>query len=215
MEVPPQSRRRGLVGETWFPPRERAEGERRSFQGREELAAAQHPFELVAPVRLVVQLLTSIVLKPFGVVARPRQARDLSEEEFRTLVDAGSAQGQVDARERRLIHRVFEFNDKNVGQVMTPRERIFAWWKPMCASRCCARTGTWRRRAKPCACWCSPWPARTRGSVTSRHAWTRVYCHRTTCCRPRRSGRVSRCLISDGRSERSAGCFRASSACSA
>jgi putative hemolysin len=81
---------------------------------------------VIAPARLVVQVLTSLVLKPFGVVARPRAARDLSEEEFRTLVDAGSAQGQVDARERRLIHRVFEFNDKNVGQVMTPRDRIFA-----------------------------------------------------------------------------------------
>jgi CBS domain containing-hemolysin-like protein len=51
--------------------------------------------------------------------------RDLSEQEFRSLVDAGSAQGQVDASERRLIHRVFEFSDKNVGQVMTPRDRIF------------------------------------------------------------------------------------------
>jgi CBS domain containing-hemolysin-like protein len=81
---------------------------------------------VVAPARFVVQLMTGILLKPLGVVARPRPARDLSEEEFRTLVDAGSAQGQVDARERRLIHRVFEFNDKNVGQVMTPRERIFA-----------------------------------------------------------------------------------------
>jgi len=80
----------------------------------------------IAPARLVVQALTGLVLRPFGVVARPRPTRDLSEEEFRTLVDAGSAQGQVDARERRLIHRVFEFNDKNVGQVMTPRERIFA-----------------------------------------------------------------------------------------
>src|SRR5712692_3936571 len=29
-EVPPVVRRRGFVGETWFPPRERAEGERRS-----------------------------------------------------------------------------------------------------------------------------------------------------------------------------------------
>ena len=58
--------------------------------------------------------------------ARTRPARDLSEQEFRSLVDAGSAQGQVDARERRLIHRVFEFSDKNVGQVMTPRDRIFA-----------------------------------------------------------------------------------------
>src|SRR5256884_2570689 len=32
-EVPPHLWRRGLVGETGFPPRERAEGERRSFLG--------------------------------------------------------------------------------------------------------------------------------------------------------------------------------------
>jgi CBS domain containing-hemolysin-like protein len=81
---------------------------------------------LVTPARLVLQLVTSVLLRPFGDAVRARPARDLSEAEFRTLVDAGSAQGQVDARERRLIHRVFEFNDKNVGQVMTPRERIFA-----------------------------------------------------------------------------------------
>ena len=81
---------------------------------------------LLTPLRVIVQLVTSVVLAPLGEAARTRPARDLSEEEFRTLVDAGSAQGQVDARERRLIHRVFEFSDKNVGQVMTPRERIFA-----------------------------------------------------------------------------------------
>ena len=81
---------------------------------------------LVTPVRLVLQTISDIVLRPFGEAVRKRQPRDLSEEEFRNLVDAGSAQGQVDARERRLIHRVFEFSDKNVGQVMTPRERMFA-----------------------------------------------------------------------------------------
>ena len=80
----------------------------------------------VTPIRWVVQAVASVLLAPFGDAARTRPARDLSEEEFRTLVDAGSAQGQVDARERRLIHRVFEFSDKNVGQVMTSRERIFA-----------------------------------------------------------------------------------------
>ena len=80
----------------------------------------------VLPLRLVIRAATAVVLGPFGAAARQRPAHDLSEEEFRTLVDAGSVQGQVDARERRLIHRVFEFNDKNVGQVMTPRDRIFA-----------------------------------------------------------------------------------------
>jgi putative hemolysin len=81
---------------------------------------------LVKPIHYVLHYASEVVLRPLGASARTRPARDLSEEEFRTLVDAGSAQGQVDARERRLIHRVFEFNDKNVGQVMTPRERIFA-----------------------------------------------------------------------------------------
>lgn len=81
---------------------------------------------VLTPVRLIIHYASEILLRPLGASARTRPARDLSEEEFRTLIDAGSAQGQVDARERRLIHRVFEFNDKNVGQVMTPRDRIFA-----------------------------------------------------------------------------------------
>jgi len=81
---------------------------------------------LVTPARLIVHYTSDILLRPLGASARTRPTRDLSEEEFRSMVDAGNAQGQVDARERRLIHRVFEFNDKNVGQVMTPRERMFA-----------------------------------------------------------------------------------------
>jgi CBS domain containing-hemolysin-like protein len=81
---------------------------------------------LVTPVRIVVNLLAEVFLRPLGDAVRTRPVRDLSEQEFRSLVDAGTSQGQVDARERRLIHRVFEFSDKNVGQVMTPRDRIFA-----------------------------------------------------------------------------------------
>ncbi len=81
---------------------------------------------VVSPIRIVIVGFTTVLLRPFGDAARARPKQDLSEAEFRKLVDAGSAQGQVDARERRLIHRVFEFSDKNVGQVMTPRERIFA-----------------------------------------------------------------------------------------
>jgi putative hemolysin len=79
---------------------------------------------VMSPVRWIVQAVTAAVLRP--VVDADRPARDLTEEEFKSLVDAGSAQGQVDARERRLIHRVFDFADKNVGQIMTPRERMVA-----------------------------------------------------------------------------------------
>lgn len=81
---------------------------------------------LMTPIRIVMQTLSTILLRPFGDAVRTRPTRDLSEDDFKALIDASSAQGQVDARERRLIHRVFEFNDKNVGQVMTPRDRMFA-----------------------------------------------------------------------------------------
>lgn len=80
---------------------------------------------VITPVRWIIHGVAELLARPFGGAARPRAA-DLSEEEFRKLVDAGSAQGQVDARERRLIHRVFEFGDKNIGQVMTPRDKVFA-----------------------------------------------------------------------------------------
>jgi putative hemolysin len=81
---------------------------------------------VVWPVRWVVQTSVEGLAKAFGSGGRSRGGGDLSEEEFRKLVDAGSAQGQVDARERRLIHKVFEFGDKNVGQIMTPRDKVFA-----------------------------------------------------------------------------------------
>jgi putative hemolysin len=80
---------------------------------------------LITPVRWIIHGVSELLARPLGGANRPRAA-DLSEEEFRKLVDAGSAQGQVDARERRLIHKVFEFGDKNVGQVMTPRDKVFA-----------------------------------------------------------------------------------------
>ncbi len=79
---------------------------------------------LVTPVRVVINLASELLLRPLGEAARTRPVRDLSEQEFKNLVD--QAQGQVDARERRMIHRVFDFADKNVGQVMTPRDQIFA-----------------------------------------------------------------------------------------
>jgi CBS domain containing-hemolysin-like protein len=81
---------------------------------------------LLAPVRWLVQGTSELLLRPLGDPGRTRPDRDMTEEEFRSLLDAGSAQGQVDARERRLIHKVFEFSDKSVGQVMTPRDKIFA-----------------------------------------------------------------------------------------
>lgn len=91
---------------------------------------AAHPiwlFGLIGtPVRVVVTAVSWVILRPFGGAAPRKEARDLSEAEFMALVDAGSEEGQVDARERRLIHKVFEFGDKTVAEAMVPRARLFA-----------------------------------------------------------------------------------------
>ncbi|GAB4520107.1 MAG: hemolysin family protein [Haliangiales bacterium] len=81
---------------------------------------------VVTPLRMLVLAAADLLLWPFGGSTRQGMLRDLSEEEFRRLVDAGNAEGEVDAREQRFIHSVFEFGDKTVAEVMEPRDRIFA-----------------------------------------------------------------------------------------
>jgi putative hemolysin len=47
------------------------------------------------------------------------------ENEFRRLVDIGRREGAIEEEEREIIHKVFEFTDKRVGDIMTPVERVF------------------------------------------------------------------------------------------
>jgi putative hemolysin len=50
----------------------------------------------------------------------------VSETEFRALLRAGETQGEVEAAERELINRVFDFGGRRAQEIMTVRERIFA-----------------------------------------------------------------------------------------
>jgi CBS domain containing-hemolysin-like protein len=80
---------------------------------------------LIAPLRILLQTISSLVLAAFG--ARPMTREEgLREEEFRALVDVGSEEGELQVAERRLIHNVFEFGDTTVGKVMTPADKVFA-----------------------------------------------------------------------------------------
>lgn len=50
----------------------------------------------------------------------------LSEEEFRTAINIGEAEGVVAGSEAEMLHKVFEFTDSPVSKVMVPRTEI-AW----------------------------------------------------------------------------------------
>ena len=49
-----------------------------------------------------------------------------NDDDIQALIDIGEAEGIIEEEERELIHSVFEFGDKSVGEVMTPRTAIIA-----------------------------------------------------------------------------------------
>jgi len=50
----------------------------------------------------------------------------ISEEEFRTAINIGQAEGVVEGHEAEMLHKVFEFTDRPVSKIMVPRTEI-AW----------------------------------------------------------------------------------------
>ncbi|MDR0642817.1 MAG: hemolysin family protein [Treponema sp.] len=49
---------------------------------------------------------------------------DITEEEIRLMIDAGSARGAINASEKEIIHNVFEFDDINAAEIMTHRRYV-------------------------------------------------------------------------------------------
>ena len=72
--------------------------------------------------------------RSFDRLREQEEAEELTEEEeeedtnddIQALIEVGEAEGIIEEEERELIHSVFEFGDKLVGEVMTPRTAIVA-----------------------------------------------------------------------------------------
>lgn len=80
---------------------------------------------LSTPVRWVISGVSAGILRIFGFKLEGRSS-EIGEAELRDLVDVGSEVGELEAAERRLIHRVFEFGDRLVSQIMTPMRDVFS-----------------------------------------------------------------------------------------
>jgi CBS domain containing-hemolysin-like protein len=76
------------------------------------------------PVVAALEKIPNLILKRFG--QRKVQNDDvLMEDEFKTLIDAGSREGVVDEAQKGLITRIFELGDKPVTDIMIPRVDMF------------------------------------------------------------------------------------------
>ncbi len=99
------------------------------------LAAASegYAFIVARPLRLVMWLLSPLarlMALPARLISRGRgQAVGLispfvTEDELRMLISIGAQEGTVDASQREMLHRVFQFADRRAVEVMTPRTEI-------------------------------------------------------------------------------------------
>jgi CBS domain containing-hemolysin-like protein len=86
------------------------------------LAAADR---VLQPATRTLARLTTAATHLVARRVRPREPA-LSEEEIKMLVTMGWEQGLVGAREKDFIHNVFELDDRWIGEIATPRQRVFA-----------------------------------------------------------------------------------------
>lgn len=79
------------------------------------------------PIVWFLSVSTNLVLRLCGI--DPTEAEDqVSEEEIRMLVDAGSEKGTIDYQEKEFIQNVFEFNDTMAGDIATHRTDVTILW---------------------------------------------------------------------------------------
>ncbi|MDR3324727.1 MAG: hemolysin family protein [Spirochaetaceae bacterium] len=84
---------------------------------------------LFAPLIWLLSLCTNLILRIVRIDPQSDE-NEITEEEIRLMVDAGSAQGAIEEREKEIINNVFEFDDKNAGDLMTHRlDTVILWLK--------------------------------------------------------------------------------------
>ena len=80
------------------------------------------------PVVWFLSVSTDAVLRLMGI--DPNEAEEqVSEEEIRMMVDAGSEKGAIDEEEKELIENIFEFDDLTAEEIATHRTDVTILWK--------------------------------------------------------------------------------------
>lgn len=98
----------------------------------EKLALAMSAFidliaRLFAPVVWLLTASTNGMLRLLGIDPNAEDD-EVSEEEIRMMVDAGSEKGAIDIEEKEFIQNVFEFDDLTAGDITTHRTEISLLW---------------------------------------------------------------------------------------
>jgi len=80
---------------------------------------------LAAPLVRFLVWITNLIAKPFG--GQPRRGMPIvTQEEIKTLVDAGEEGGVIEEEEKEMIYSIFEFGETVAREVMVPRMDVLA-----------------------------------------------------------------------------------------
>jgi len=80
---------------------------------------------LAAPLVRFLVWSTNLISKPFG--GQPRRGMPIvTQEEIKTLVDAGEEGGIIEEEEKEMIYSIFEFGETVAREVMVPRMDVLA-----------------------------------------------------------------------------------------
>ena len=73
-------------------------------------------------IRLFIGI-SNFILKMLRIETTKRSPL-ITEEELRLMIEIGKEEGVLSDEERKMLHRIFEFGDTKVSEVMVPKEKI-------------------------------------------------------------------------------------------
>jgi len=77
------------------------------------------------PIISVFMGIGNFILKMLGI-KYTKKSPLITEEELRLMIEVGKEEGVVSDEERKMLHRIFEFGDTRLSDVMIPKEKIIA-----------------------------------------------------------------------------------------
>jgi len=83
--------------------------------------------KLFAPIVWLLTFSTNNLLRLIGIDP-DEQEDEVTEEEIRMMVDAGTEKGTIDCEEKEMIQNVFEFDDIDIEEVCTHRTEVSMLW---------------------------------------------------------------------------------------
>ncbi|MDD5255732.1 MAG: CNNM domain-containing protein, partial [Candidatus Omnitrophica bacterium] len=81
--------------------------------------------KVLNPVVNVFTALNNLILRILRI-GPTRRSPIVTEEEIRMMIEIGKEEGVLSDEERKMLHRIFEFGDTRVKDVMVPRQEMIA-----------------------------------------------------------------------------------------